>query len=96
MQHNTAFHRVYTVCKSKRTFWQKNTILFFKIITYNFVLQNYNLTPLDIYNGLYYDNCIKQEGRIHKYTMGLMTPLFTCIYMIIYLIRRGITLLAIV
>ena len=30
----------------------------------------YNLTPLDIYNGLSQVYCIKPEGRIHKYTKG--------------------------
>ena len=33
----------------------KNTIFF----------ENYNLTPLDMYNGLSQVYCNKQEGRIH-------------------------------
>ena len=45
MQHNAAMHftRGYTVCKGKKNISsQKNRIF----------LENYNLTPLDIYNGL--------------------------------------------
>ena len=54
------FIRVYTVCKGKQIFRQKNTICFEK---------NYNLTRLDMYNGLYSQAyCIKLEGRIHLYT----------------------------
>ena len=45
--------RVYTVCKGKKEIQTKNTIFF----------ENYNLTPLDMYNG--------SEGRIHWYTKGL-------------------------
>ena len=29
------------------------------------------MTPLDMYNGLSQVYCIKTEGRIHLYTMGL-------------------------
>ena len=43
------FIRVYTVCKGKKIFRQKNTILFV----------NYNLTPLNIYNVLSQVYCIK-------------------------------------
>ena len=59
MQHNAAFHLVYTV-KVKKIFRQKNAIFF----------KNYNLTPLDLHNGLSQVYCIKQEGRIHKYIKG--------------------------
>ena len=30
-----------------------------------FLKKKYNLTPLDMYNGLSQVYCIKQEGRIH-------------------------------
>ena len=49
------FIRVYTVKKVKKNFRQKNTIFF----------ENYNLTPLDWYNGPPQVYCIKPEGRIH-------------------------------
>ena len=29
-----------------------------------YILLNYNLTPLDMYNGLSFVYCIKREGRI--------------------------------
>ena len=48
------FIRIYTVCKGKKDLRQKNTISF-----------NYNLTPLDMYNGLSQGYCIKLEGRIY-------------------------------
>ena len=44
--------------KVKQIFRQINTLLF----------ENYNLKPLDMYNGLSSVYCIKPEGRIHKYT----------------------------
>ena len=43
------FIRVYTVCKGKKDLRQKNTLSF----------QNYNLTPLDVYNGPSEVYCIK-------------------------------------
>ena len=43
------------VCVGIKIFRQKNTIFF----------ENFNLTPLDMYNGLSEVNCIKPEGRIH-------------------------------
>ena len=46
--------------KVKKIFRQKNTIC----------RENYNLTPLDTYNGLSQLYCIKPEGRIHQYTKG--------------------------
>ena len=49
------FIRVYTVCKGKKDFQTKNTIVF----------EKYNLTPLYMYNGLSQVYCIKPEGRIH-------------------------------
>ena len=55
MQHNAAFIRVYTACKDKLIFRQKDSIFF----------ENYNLTPLDMYNGLSKSYCIEPEGRIH-------------------------------
>ena len=48
------FIRVYTVCKCKKDLQTKNTIFFY----------NYNLTPLDMYNGLSQVYCIKAEERI--------------------------------
>ena len=65
---NAAFHqgrkvrhfiRVYTVCKGKKDLQTK---------IYNIFFFNYNLAPLDMYNGLSQVYCIKSEGRIHKYT----------------------------
>ena len=41
MQHMLHFIRVYTVCKEKIDFRQNNTLI-----------KNYNLKPLDMYNGL--------------------------------------------
>ena len=55
MQLNAAFHQGRTVCKGKKIFRQYNTIIF----------ENYNLTPLDMYNGLSQVFFIKPEGRIH-------------------------------
>ena len=54
VQHNLHFIRVYTV-EVKNTFRQKNTIFF----------ENYNLTPLDMYNGLAKVYWFEPEGRIH-------------------------------
>ena len=53
------FIRVLTVCKAKKDI-QTNIIF----------LENYNLTPLDMYNGLSEVYCIKPEGIINKYTKG--------------------------
>ena len=54
MQH---FIRVYTLfVKVKKIFRQNNSICFFL---------NYNLMPLDMYNGLSQFYCIKLEGRTH-------------------------------
>ena len=51
--------RVCTVCKGKIDLQTKE---------YNIFLENYNLTPLDMYNGLSQVYCIEPEGRIHSYT----------------------------
>ena len=57
MQHIAAFHKMSILfIKVKKIFRQMNTILF---------CENYNLTPLDMYNGLTEAYCIKPEGRIH-------------------------------
>ena len=32
---------------------------------YDFFYFNFNLTPIDMYNGLSQDYCIKPDGRIH-------------------------------
>ena len=50
------FIMVYTVCLGKKIFRQKtkNTFL------------SYNLTPLDMYNGLFKVYCIKPEGRTQR------------------------------
>ena len=54
------FFRVYTVCKGKKDIQTKE---------YNIFL-NYNLKPLDMYNGLSQVYCIKPEGIMHKHTNG--------------------------
>ena len=33
--------------------------------------ENFNLTSLDMYNGISQSHCIESEGRIHQYTKGL-------------------------
>ena len=33
-------------------------------------MKNYNLIPLDMYNGLSHATCIKLERKIHKNTKG--------------------------
>ena len=33
MQHNAAFHRVYTVCKGRKDHIRQNNTIFFEIIT---------------------------------------------------------------
>ena len=50
-QHKAAFHQGI----EKKIFRQKITIFF----------ENYKLTPLDMYNGLWQVYCIKLERRIH-------------------------------
>ena len=50
------FIRVYAVCKGKKDLQTKQ---------YNISFLNYNLTSLDMYNGLSQLYCIKKEGRIH-------------------------------
>ena len=50
------FIRVYTVCKGMKNLQTKQCNMF---------NENYNLTPLDMYNGLSHVYCIKQEGIIH-------------------------------
>ena len=55
MQHNAAFYQDIRCKGKKNIFRQKNTIFFF----------NYNLTPLDMYNGISQVYCIKPEGIIH-------------------------------
>ena len=60
MPHFAAINLGLHLCKSKRDIQTKNTIFFL----------NYNLTPLDIFNGLAQVYCIKPEGRIRKYTKG--------------------------
>ena len=52
MPHNSAFHQG-TVCQGKKSSDKKT--FFFK----------YNLTPLDMYNGLSQVYFIKPEGKIH-------------------------------
>ena len=48
---------VYTVCKGKKYLQRKNTIFF----------ENYNLTPLDMYNGLSQQNSEKGSGLYSKH-----------------------------
>ena len=45
------FIRVYTVCEGKKDLQTKEYTIF----------ENYNLTPLDMYNGLSHVYCIKPE-----------------------------------
>ena len=47
------FIRVYTVCEGKKDLLTKECNILF----------NYNLTPLDIYNGLSQVYCLKPEGE---------------------------------
>ena len=49
------FIRVYTVFIGEKIFRKKITIFF----------ENYNLIPLDMFNGLFHVCCIKPERRIH-------------------------------
>ena len=50
------FVRVYTVCKGQKDLQTK---------VKEFLFENYNLTPLEVYNGLSQVYCIKPERRIH-------------------------------
>ena len=60
MQHNAAFHLgLHCLLKLKRSPDKKDNILL-----------NFDLIPLDMYNGLSHVYCIKPEGRIYKYTKG--------------------------
>ena len=54
MQQMLHFIRAYTFCKGKKDLQTKENIFFL----------NYNLTPLDMYNGLSQVYLIKLEGRI--------------------------------
>ena len=60
MQHNAFDQGLHCLQRKKRSSD--------KIIEYFF--QKYNLTPLDMYNGLSHVYWIKPEGRIHWYTKG--------------------------
>ena len=51
MPHNAAFHHCLH-CQGKKKVFRQN-------------IQYYNLTPLDMNNGLSQVYCIKLEGRIH-------------------------------
>ena len=63
MQHNAALCCISSgstlFVRVKMIFRQKKTFFL-----------NYNLTPLDMYNGLSQVYCIKQEGRAHQCTKG--------------------------
>ena len=50
MQHKAYFIRAHTVCRGKNDLQTKE---------YNILFENYNLTPLDMYNGLSQVYCIK-------------------------------------
>ena len=55
MPHNAAFHQgLHCLLRQKKIIRQKNTVFFI----------NYNLTSLDMYNGLSQVYCIKPEGGI--------------------------------
>ena len=55
MQQNAALHQGLQ-CKGKKYLQTKE---------YTFFFLNYNLNPLNMYNGLSQVYCIKPEGRIH-------------------------------
>ena len=55
MQHNAAFHQGLHCLQRLNIFRQKNKIF----------VENYNLTPLDMCNGLSQVYCIKPERGIH-------------------------------
>ena len=57
MQHIAAFHKMSILIVKVKKDIQTNE--------YNILFENYNLTPLDMYNGLTEAYCIKPEGRIH-------------------------------
>ena len=61
------FIRIYTVCSGKKSTDKKNAIF----------LENYNMTPLDMYHGLSQVYFIKSAGRIHQYTMGKVALMTT-------------------
>ena len=56
MQHNAAFHQGLHCLKNIKKGLQTKE--------YN-IFENFNLTPLDLYNGLSQVYCIKAEGKIH-------------------------------
>ena len=56
MPHNVAFHQGLNCCKGKNDLQTKD---------YNILMQMYNLTPQDMYNGLSQVYCSKPEGRVH-------------------------------
>ena len=55
--------------KVKKIFRPKNTIFF----------ENYNLTPLDMYNGLSQVYCIKPKGKIHSQRVKGMFFFLSCV-----------------
>ena len=55
MPHNAAFHQGLHCLLGKKDLQTKR---------YN-IFENYNLTFLDMFNGLFQVYCIKPEGRIH-------------------------------
>ena len=57
MQHHAAFHQGLHCLKKVNKDPQTKE--------YNFFLEKYDLTPLDMYNGLSQVYCIKLEGRVH-------------------------------
>ena len=73
MPHNAAFHQgFHCLLKLKRSS-DKKYIFFF----------NYNLTPLDMYNGLSQIDCIKPKGK----SIGIQRVKFTCKISFINMIR---------
>ena len=59
MPHNAEFHHGLHRLLSKKNLQTKK-----------YIFENYNLTPLDMYNGLSQVNSIKPEGKIHLYVRG--------------------------
>ena len=57
MSPNVAFHRCLHYLLRQKRFSEKEI--------HFFLFGNYNLRPLNIYNGPFQVHCIKPEGRIH-------------------------------
>ena len=73
MQHNAAFHQGLHCFKGINNLQTKEY----------YILNNYNLIPLDMYNGLSQVYCFKPDEGIHKYTRVVQkVPMSHCISII--------------